>query len=95
MKTPKCLILRYYDKLTLKYRKRIIPIRDQITDQTIDNVCDRLIQKHRHYLDLIPRKHVIDLLKLTINSDQEDIKLDVNQSAEELTFNEDEEEFVF
>jgi hypothetical protein len=104
---PKCLILRYYENKTRKYRKRVLPIRHKpITDQNIDSICDQLIERHKPYLESVSRKDIIQLLRLLSshkqiedktksNINKSDDNLMNDKSMDELSVFEDDEEFVF
>jgi hypothetical protein len=95
---PKCLILRYYENKTKKYRKRVLPIREKlITDHNVDSICDQLIERHKPYLESVSRKHIIELLTLLSNDKQieDKTKLMNDRSIDEFSVFEDDEEFVF
>ena len=94
VKSPKCLILRYHDKQSLKYRKRIIPIRQTVTEATIDQISGQLVDRHKPYLETISRKNITELLRRLVETTA-DKQSTINRSADELSFGEDDEEFVF
>ena len=93
VKKPKCLVLRYYDKQTLKHRKRVIPIRYIIREDNVDSICNQLMDRHKPYLETVPQKQLTLLLKLFDTSGEK--QPNVDKSVEEFSFNEDDEEFVF
>jgi hypothetical protein len=107
--SPKCIILRYYENKTQKYRKRVLPIRHKlITDHNIDGICDQLIERHKLYLESVSRKHIIQLLRLlssdkqiedktksNVNINKSDDNIMNDKSMDELSVFEDDEEFVF
>jgi len=91
VKEPKCLILRYYDNQTKKYRKRIMPIREKdISDDSIDHICEELIKRHKSHLQSVPRQHIKHLLKLI---SQPSTRQFTHQSP--VFEDDDDDEFVF
>lgn len=108
VKDPKpCFVLRYFDKITSKNRKRIIPINYKlinVDERKLNLICDQIITRHFQFVNEIPKQHFIKLLKMIINQhENEENKLEVKKKyekndeefADEIDVFEDDDEFVF
>ena len=89
VKDPKpCFVLRYFDKITSKNRKRIIPIKYKFInadDHKLNLICDQIITRHFQFVNEIPKQHFIKLLKMIIDEhENQENKLEVKKKYEKI-----------